>query len=119
MFGAATGAAIGLGRDRGEAARQAAAQAAEAAGKALQERGPELKAAVGTALARGAEQVRAADLPGRARDLATRAGQSGALDSGREAAKSVAQNAHEIGEKIAEQTQDAVGVLRDSVKFSV
>jgi hypothetical protein len=115
MFGAATGAAIGLGRDRGEAA----AQAAEAAGRALQERGPELKAAVGTALARGAEQVRAADLPGRARDLATRAGQSGALDSGREAARSVAQNAHGIGEKIADQTQEAVAVLRDSVKFSV
>ena len=92
MFGAATGAAIGVSLDLGEAARRGAVQTAEAAGKALQEHGPEFAAAVGTAVARGAEQVKAADVPGKARDLAARAGHSGVADSARKAARNLVGN---------------------------
>jgi hypothetical protein len=116
MIGAVTGAAIGVSLDLGEAAQQGAAQAAEAAGKALQEHGPEFAASVGTAVARGAKHVKAADLPGKARDLATRASHSGAADSAREAAQKVAGNARDMGEKIADHTQDAVAGLRATVE---
>jgi hypothetical protein len=112
MIGAATGAAIGVSLDLGDSAGRASARAAEAAGKAVQEHGPELAAAVGSLAARGADRLKAVDLPAKARDLAARANDSDSMDSAREISHNLADGAREMGERIVGQAHDVVGAAR-------
>jgi hypothetical protein len=115
MLGAVTGAVIGVSLDLGESAGRSAAEAAEAAGKALQEHGPELAAALGTAVARGGEKVKAAHLPSKARALAEKAGKSDTADSARDAAHTLVAGARDVGGMIAGHAQEIAGHAQEVV----
>lgn len=116
MIGAATGAAIGISLDLGHQAGRRAGQAADAARQALHDHGPELAAAVTNTAARSAEKIKAADLPGKARDLAHRANQSAAADTARQTVHTLADNAQDTGGKLAGQIQEAADTVRAKVE---
>jgi hypothetical protein len=99
MLGAVTGAAIGLTMDSGRQAGRRATELANAAGRALREHGPEVGAVVASAASRGAEQLREADLPGKARDLGARIGDSSLGDTARDAAEQARAQARDLRSK--------------------
>lgn len=96
IVGAVTGATIGLSMDAGRRTGQHLADAAQQAGRAVREHGPGAASAVADAVAGGADRIKRADLPARARDAAERLADSPAAAAARDAA-------HTLHAKITDQ----------------
>ncbi|MEO7126555.1 MAG: hypothetical protein ABI382_11645 [Nakamurella sp.] len=109
FVGAVTGAAIGLVLDLGQRLGRGAAQLAGAAGNAVREHGPEVGAAVASFAARGVEQVKDADLPGKARDLAMQLADSSVVETARDTVQSAAEFTRHVADSARTKILDLPG----------